>query len=608
MWISANGVLIDRSLTESWYPYSYGIAFLLGAYILWTEGRKRDVSMAAWMLLMSSAVFMIILGTRLGTFDFAEWRHWWSEGTPLWQGRKTAVGGLLFGFLGLWAVRAMLDYRGSLWDAFAVYLPFTLILHRTGCLFAGCCSGLPSDMPWAIRYLGPGWLRDIHVHLGHVPAEAMASAPVHPVPVYEMLCSLGIMALLFAIRKRALPGGLRILLSVGLLLTARFFLEFLREPMGNFAMADTTLGLKTVQWICLVLLALVGMRAIWIMRAGQSVPLTVPMHLGHRHWLLLIVMLALVLKGDRFFTGLERLVLLAHLLPTLTLMLRTSLQPGQSGWSMPFLRIALPSVAVLLFAGMEGDPVREGYPESQRRTTFYLQGSKPGLPGPRYPCLTPGEHGCLGTYCAERDLQRPLGPRYRVFQGGVEHFEKLPFRSYSWVFGADGQVEQYSNDTSDFRMGMGNVHLYGGLEGDQFVGFRLGVRTGTLFQDSDSDIKSFSPFIFMSSRFWMGYYPWAVVQLGYYDPVVAGMSATSAYALINANAGQLSPRWLGRTRFGLANMSGFGTNLYFWDLDVRLGRHWVLAPSVTRLKGKGHEQGNTWGFGLGMKYTVFKPS
>lgn len=607
MWITENGITIDRTLTESWYPFSYGIAFLIGAMLLWTEGRKRGVPMAVWMLLMSSAVFMVVSGTRLGTFDPAEWRYWWSEGLPLWQGRKTAVGGLLFGFLGLWGVRALLHYRGALWDAFAVYLPLTLILHRTGCLFAGCCSGLPSDLPWAIRYQGPGWLRDIHIHLGHIPADAVASAPVHPVPVYEMWGSLGILALLFAIRHRTLPPGLRILISVGLLLAVRFFLEFLREPMGNFGMADTTLGWKTVQWICLALLALVGLRALWILRDRTTLPTSAAIQVGHRHWLLLLAMLILVLKGDRFFTGLERLVLLAHLLPTLALMLRDSIQPAHIRWGLPFLRIALPALAVLVFGGMQGDPIRDGSTEKPRKTTYYLQGSQPALPGPRYPCLTT-DQGCLGTYCATQDLQRPVGPGYLVFQGGVEHLEPSKFRNRSWVFGADAQVERYSNDTSAYRIGMGNFHLYGGVEGDNYLGFRLGLRTGTIFQDRDYDVRSFAPFVFGTGRFWMGYQPWAVVQVGVYDPVVAGMSATSRYVMINANAGRISPRWMGRTRIGLANLTGFGTDLLFWDLDIRLGRQWMLSPSFTRLQGKGAAQGNPWGFGAGIKYSVFESS
>jgi phosphatidylglycerol---prolipoprotein diacylglyceryl transferase len=77
----------------------------------------------------------------------------------------------------------------SAWLAAALgSLPLAIAVARLGCLAAGCCHGLPSVMPWAMRGGPDGALR-------------------HPTPLYEIA---GLAALHFALRilpRASLPAA-----------------------------------------------------------------------------------------------------------------------------------------------------------------------------------------------------------------------------------------------------------------------------------------------------------------------------------------------------------------------------------------------------------------
>jgi prolipoprotein diacylglyceryltransferase len=596
--LSHTGFCLDRTLSGEWYSLCYALAFLIGGLVFWREGRRQGASMATWLLMGSAAVFLMILGTRFGTMSSEEWQYWWSNGALLHSGRKTAVGGLLLGFLGLWLVRVALGYRQPMWDAFALYLPLTLIVHRLGCLLAGCCSGRPAELPWAVSYYGPGWLRDVHQWAGYIPVGAPATLPVHPVPVYEMISCAILLWVLIRLRRRRLRPGWLILLSIGSMLTVRFFLEFLREPMGNFSMADTWMGLKTVQWICLFLLGLVGLRAFRLRADG--IPLSVVNDpIGHRHWLVLLAMLGLTLQEDRFFAGIERMVLLAHLVPVLFILSRQAWHATCGGDRLLFMRMAMPVTLILLFTGMTSEIPGDPNPASTRQTSIYLRAHRMTLPDTQYPCLRT-EQGCIGDYCAEQDLERPHGPTYSVLQLGAEHVIPVDGRPRSYVLGGDLQFDHYLNRSENKSFTYGLLHVYGGLEGNRYLGARLGLQAGRTFL---ADLRpSAYPTVLLSSRFWVGYRPWAVLQVGVNDLLPIGLNTFTTYALIDANIGALAPRYLGRLRFGMTKPWGdFSTA--FGNMDFRINQELVLSPTVSYMMTIDGSPFNQWGLGLGVKYT-----
>jgi len=91
-----------------------------------------------------------------------------------------------------------------------------------GCFFAGCCHGIPTDLPWAITF----------------PEHAMCAAPpniaLHPTQIYETIASIAIFGILWSLRHKMLfSGGLFAiyLVFVGI---ERLVVEFLRQKDDYF--------------------------------------------------------------------------------------------------------------------------------------------------------------------------------------------------------------------------------------------------------------------------------------------------------------------------------------------------------------------------------------
>ena len=85
-------------------------------------------------------------------------------------------------------------------------------IGRIGCFLEGCCYGITTNLPWAIK--NPS-LRDNLLR--------------HPIQLYESLCYLLIFLLLyFYSKKMKLKNGSLFLIGVALHSLARFIIEYFR--------------------------------------------------------------------------------------------------------------------------------------------------------------------------------------------------------------------------------------------------------------------------------------------------------------------------------------------------------------------------------------------
>jgi len=92
--------------------------------------------------------------------------------------------------------------------------------------------GVETTLPWGFVFLRNG-----------------ETAPKHPTQIYEALAYLSIFILLYRIywrKKGEHIQGLLISLLMILVFTARFFIEFLKEPQVEF---ETTMKLDMGQWL-----------------------------------------------------------------------------------------------------------------------------------------------------------------------------------------------------------------------------------------------------------------------------------------------------------------------------------------------------------------------
>lgn len=160
--------------------------------------------------------------------------------------------GLVFfgGFLGgLLAVTLLVRRKKISWlliaDVLSPYLILGYAIGRVGCFLAGCCHGIPSNLPWAIAF--PNGVEPTTV-------------PVHPTQLYEV--TMGLIIFTFLYRYRLKPHFAGQVFSLYLILAGmeRFFIEYIRTNQRYL------LGLTGAQYFGIIAIVLGGCLLYWLPR------------------------------------------------------------------------------------------------------------------------------------------------------------------------------------------------------------------------------------------------------------------------------------------------------------------------------------------------------
>ncbi len=141
------------------------------------------------------------------------------------------IGGIAGFLLSLKLYRApILKYLDALFSTFGL----GVFIVRWNCFLYGCCYGLLSSLPWAIRFPKGSLAYNAHLLKGYITPEVRASLPVHPFQIYMSLNGLFLFALASWLwnRFKNIPGATFCLFGLGYCVTT-FGLEFFRDPTGG---------------------------------------------------------------------------------------------------------------------------------------------------------------------------------------------------------------------------------------------------------------------------------------------------------------------------------------------------------------------------------------
>ena len=151
-------------------------------------------------------------------------------------------------------------------DAAAPALALGYAIGRVGCLLVGDDYGVPTDVPWGLRFpvgLPPSTAGSLRSTFGlEISPEIAADTllAVHPTQAYETIAALAIWGIgLWLLRKLKQPGA-TVLLVLGLLGLERFAVEFLRAKDDRFLSGFTLAQLLSVVLVVVVTLLALRLR------------------------------------------------------------------------------------------------------------------------------------------------------------------------------------------------------------------------------------------------------------------------------------------------------------------------------------------------------------
>lgn len=144
----------------------------------------------------------------------------------LWRGILSPNGGLRGlsfhgGFIGAVGVVLLYTRRKGIkfWEIVDLLAPSLAIgygITRIGCFLNGCCYGIPTSLPWAVRFHADGYAGEL-------------TAPSHPVQLYAAAIGLVIFFVLVAVEKRRRFAGQVFFSYVAMYSVYRFLIEILRK-------------------------------------------------------------------------------------------------------------------------------------------------------------------------------------------------------------------------------------------------------------------------------------------------------------------------------------------------------------------------------------------
>ena len=163
--------------------YTYGLllaaAYLLGLQFALVRARARGLDPNRVMDLGIWIIVSALVGAKLLLLivDFDKFSRDPAELLNLLRSGGVFYGGLIAAVVvALWYLRR---HRMPMWtvtDVFAPGIALGHVIGRLGCLFAGCCFGRPTDVPWAITFHNEFAARNVGTPLG---------IPLHPTQLYE---------------------------------------------------------------------------------------------------------------------------------------------------------------------------------------------------------------------------------------------------------------------------------------------------------------------------------------------------------------------------------------------------------------------------------------
>ena len=246
--------------------YTYGVllaaAYLFGLQLARVRAKARGLDANRILDLGIYIIISALVGAKL-LLLVTDFRTFAADPRELLTLARS--GGVFYGGLILAVAVALFYIRRiglPLWttcDVFAPGIALGHVIGRFGCLFAGCCYGKPTKLPWGITFTDPFAASNVGTPLNQ---------PLHPTQLYEAGAELFILIALLTTERKGRPyPGRTFWLYMLLYAISRFIIEFYRgDERGTIGMFSTS------QFISILLAPLAIVMLVYLSRVGAPEP------------------------------------------------------------------------------------------------------------------------------------------------------------------------------------------------------------------------------------------------------------------------------------------------------------------------------------------------
>ena len=231
-----------RRLTErvanSWKEWRFGSVRVINHGLYAAVGAFVALSIVGTLAGADQITAMIVIASSV-VITSAVWAQL-VEGSPSLLRPFGWYGGLLGACAGVAVAKLSGADAWLLACAFSVAAPWLQAIGRLRCLVQGCCHGRVAHTSVGIRYA--------HTRSRVCRLSTLAGVPVHPTPLYSILCNI-VIAVVVA-RLWQLHAALSLIVGVYLILNGLG--RFVEESYRGEPQTATKAGLKVYQWMAIL--------------------------------------------------------------------------------------------------------------------------------------------------------------------------------------------------------------------------------------------------------------------------------------------------------------------------------------------------------------------
>lgn len=218
-----------------WYALMFVIGFMIGYKIVERMWKQERINPKWLDPLLYYTLIGTVVGARLGHCLFYAPEDYLShpiEILKVWEGGLASHGGVLGIIIAIYFYSKRVTHRTMLWTFDKLVTPTGLVaaLIRLGNLMNHEVYGNETTHPWGFRFIK-------NLHAWQKGAEPIFTNPCHPTQIYEAICYLITFALcmwLYFKKEAWKKEGFIFGIFMICIFTARFFIEFLKQPQESF--------------------------------------------------------------------------------------------------------------------------------------------------------------------------------------------------------------------------------------------------------------------------------------------------------------------------------------------------------------------------------------